>query len=701
MKNIYTLIIALLLVNVYGSQAQQKHCFTDEVYRENIRLHPEYLLQEQQLEEFTRNFILHNDPAHRIAHQNGTSTFIYVVPIVFHIIHEYGPENISDAQIKDAVRILNRDYRKQNADTADIIPEFVSLAADVEIEFRLATLDSAGNCTNGIERIYSYRTNLADDLAKLNPWPANRYLNIWTVAKFNASHATAAAYATRPGTSSPFVDGVISLSNYVGSIGTSSVSNSRTLTHEIGHYFNLSHPWGNTNQPGVSCGDDGVSDTPITKGWSQPVICPNPPPYDICNAGIKENFQNYMDYSYCDRMFTIGQRTRMQAALNSTVSWRNNLWSTTNLIATGTNGTATPTCRPIADFYLKPDHICIGDSVQYFSNSQNADTINYSWSFPSGTPSTSTAINPYVNYSTPGSFDATLTVSNSGGTNSITKTSIVTASGSPLFIPTYFDDFETVGTFPGTGYIINDAGFGWQRFNTPGSYSGTNCIRLLNYNQAAEGLVDSWITPAIQMSGCNTSVLTFRMAYAQKDVSKTDALKIYISTSCGRNWQSRRVIQGAQLASVPTVTIGFVPSSPSQWMLVTVGNIAGINGRSDARFKFEFVSGGDNNIYIDDINLTADCSMGINDVNASSLNFDVFPNPANDVFSITFETKEFTKSEITVSDLLGREIKTIMKDQLGAGSHEYNMNAGQFSKGIYLVRLKAGDITTVKKLVIE
>ena len=128
------------------------------------------------------------------------------------------------------------------------------------------------------------------------------------------------------------VDGVIALSTYVGSIGTSSPTNSRTLTHEIGHFFNLQHVWGNTNAPGVACGDDGVSDTPITKGWDH---CPSSN-YDVCNNGVDENFQNYMEYSYCDVMFTQGQNTRMHAALNSTVQNRNNLWTTNNLIATGT-----------------------------------------------------------------------------------------------------------------------------------------------------------------------------------------------------------------------------------------------------------------------------------------------------------------------------------------------------------------------------
>src|SRR6185295_16406653 len=168
-------------------------------------------------------------------------------------------------------------------------------ATDIEIEFRLASIDPSGNCTNGIDRVASYRTHNADDYSKLNPWPNNMYLNIWTVSDFGPNHEGAAAYSYYPNNNIPDgEDGVISLASYVGSIGTSSVTNSRTLTHEVGHFLNLQHPWGNTNSPGVACGNDGVSDTPITKGWDH---CPGNN-YDVCTAGVDENFQNYMEYSY-------------------------------------------------------------------------------------------------------------------------------------------------------------------------------------------------------------------------------------------------------------------------------------------------------------------------------------------------------------------------------------------------------------------
>jgi hypothetical protein len=193
---------------------------------------------------------------------------IYTIPIVFHIIHQNGSENISDAQILDEVAILNRDYAKLNPDTADIIANtpYDTLATNIHIQFRLARLDPNGNCTNGIDRIYSHRTNNADDASKLNPWPRNKYLNVWVVKSIGDVGVAGYAYFPADVDATPNKDGVLILHDYIGSIGTSSENTSRALTHEIGHYLSLYHPWGGTNSPEVACGDDAVNDTPVTMG---------------------------------------------------------------------------------------------------------------------------------------------------------------------------------------------------------------------------------------------------------------------------------------------------------------------------------------------------------------------------------------------------------------------------------------------------
>ena len=260
----------LLIVLFSGSfKAQQlKHCGTDEAIKQLYTAHPELL------QSFIDNENVYNSKIN--ANKNVLSATVYTIPVVFHVLHQNGSENISDAQIADGIAILNRDMRKLNGDTINITPKFKPLASDISIVFELAKLDPQGNCTNGIDRIYSSRTNYGDDSAKINPWPRDKYLNIWTAKALQQGWAGYAYYPSAATGSLSVHDGLMILADYIGSIGSSNVNKSRTLTHEIGHWLDLGHPWNTTINisinVGLACGDDLVFDTPITKGHT---TCPN------------------------------------------------------------------------------------------------------------------------------------------------------------------------------------------------------------------------------------------------------------------------------------------------------------------------------------------------------------------------------------------------------------------------------------------
>ena len=194
-KTLLAFVIAASVAT--GSFAQELRCYTTEKHNEAIKNNPALIRQMEELQKFTQEF----------GRTTRTSGVVYTIPVVFHILHNYGPENISDAQIYDAMRILNEDYRKLNADTTSIVASFQGIASDSEIEFRLATIDPNGNCTNGIDRIVTQLTYLAADPAKLNPWPNNKYLNIWVANSLE--NTGAAAYAYYPGAApTASVDGV-------------------------------------------------------------------------------------------------------------------------------------------------------------------------------------------------------------------------------------------------------------------------------------------------------------------------------------------------------------------------------------------------------------------------------------------------------------------------------------------------------------
>ncbi|MFM7106864.1 MAG: M43 family zinc metalloprotease, partial [Flavobacteriales bacterium] len=256
-------IPVILVLSSLASMAQYR-CGTDIENNKNRARNPFLVAAQDHYNELMRAEMMNLQ-----TNRDGDLEAVLTLPLVFHILHLDGPENISDAQILDAVEVLNRDYAKLNPDTINIVHGFDTIAANCRIQFKLATKDPLGNCTNGIERIRTIETLQGDNGSKLNQWPRERYINVWSVARINSG---AAGYSQYPSSvidqESARADGVLIKHDYLGRIGTGVDFKSRALTHEIGHFLDLAHLWGNTNEPEVACGEDGVDDTPVTEGHS-------------------------------------------------------------------------------------------------------------------------------------------------------------------------------------------------------------------------------------------------------------------------------------------------------------------------------------------------------------------------------------------------------------------------------------------------
>jgi hypothetical protein len=249
---------------------------------------------------------------------------VLTIPVVVHVLWRQPAENISGAQIQSQIEVLNRDFRKLNDNLKETPGAFMGLAADVELEFCLATIDPLGNETDGITRTQTQVDNIgeADDWFKdhrggVAPWDNTKYVNIWVC---DIGDDGTLGFASPPGTADPpESDGLVIGHQFFGTIGTASASEfndlGRTTTHEMGHYFNLEHLWG---PDAGGCGeDDFVDDTPLQDIESEE--CHRFPLFDDCtSSGSGIMFNNFMDYTddICMTMFTRGQKDRMLAAVN-------------------------------------------------------------------------------------------------------------------------------------------------------------------------------------------------------------------------------------------------------------------------------------------------------------------------------------------------------------------------------------------------
>lgn len=698
MKIITKIVLIVLCLSCcfrWDVRAQElKPCGTTEMHLKMMDSDPvyrqQYLAEQARLEALDKAAFL-NGYKTTSKTSSPNSDPKYIIPVVFHIIHQYGIENISDEQVKDAIRTLNEDYRKRNADSVNTIAIFKPIAADCEIEFRLAQKDPNGNPTNGIERIASPYTNLGNDSSKLNPWPRSMYLNVWVTKYVKGGFA---AYANYPGTATD-KDGILSLHTYIGAIGTSNLLSSHTLSHEAAHWLNIQHVWGNTNAPEVNCGDDGVSDTPITKGHNNK--CPLNEQF--CTPGTVENVQNFMEYSYCFTMFTNGQKARMHAALNNTAGDRNNVWTNANLIATGI---LTPPQLAKADFKSTnvDNTVCQGNTLTFIDKSWNGHPTSWNWTFEGGTPSTSTDSMPVVTYTTPGIYDVQLTVANSTGTVSVTKKDFVTVNPSSGTTDSYLlESFET-DTIPNAKWSVRYKAPGntWKQTNLA-SVDGTHSAMIVN-TPDSDTYTDELIGPAIDMTkitGANP-VLAFQVAYAKRTSTSSDKLEVYISADCGKTWDMRKLVTATKMSNGVIETGNFIPNA-SQWSQQTVP-LTNYASSKNMLYKFMFTSNNGNNIYLDNINITG--SLGMEEDWMDKLNLNLYPNPVRENTILSFDLEEKNQIAITLEDVVGRTLSTVFSGNLAAGHHAYMLSENKkLAAGIYMVNLSIGKRHVTKKLIVE
>ena len=241
-KALFSFSVCLFSALLSAQAPSQNPCLSTKMMEANFQKHPElrqqYKICQTQLNPAQNAMV--NTP-------QRTAVANYTIPVVFHILHQNGVENISDAQIMDAMAILNRDYNLQNTDTSDVIAAFKNIIGNAHITFELAKIDPNGHCTSGIDRFYDPKTaNWQENPSDyIYTWDPQMYLNIYVVKGIGMPHigttrtSCTNGFTYLAGTlpTSDRMDAVVIVHGCIGSIGTSIPLTSRALTHEIGHYL--------------------------------------------------------------------------------------------------------------------------------------------------------------------------------------------------------------------------------------------------------------------------------------------------------------------------------------------------------------------------------------------------------------------------------------------------------------------------------
>ena len=276
--------------------AEGRQCASMDVLKKNMEDDPELEKKMNDIETHTKEY------EKKLKNGRVGATGTLTIPVVVNVLYSNTNENISQAQIQSQIDVMNKDFSATNADFSSVPSAFAGVKSNLELQFTLVNVVRKSSTKTSWGTADAMKKTSKGGIAPTSPTTT---LNLW-VCNIGGGIL---GYAQFPGGLSA-TDGVVIGPQYFGNTGFVSApyDKGRTATHEVGHWLNLRHIWGD-----ASCGNDLVSDTPTQQ--TSNFGCPSFPHTTCSNGANGDMFMNYMDYTndLCMFMFSAGQKTRTRA----------------------------------------------------------------------------------------------------------------------------------------------------------------------------------------------------------------------------------------------------------------------------------------------------------------------------------------------------------------------------------------------------
>ena len=619
---------------------QTRNCGTMEYLEYQMQNDPSISGKMAEIETFTNNFITENP---------GSPKAVVTIPVVFHVLYNTAAQNISDALILAQLNQLNQDFARLNSDAGNTPTAFQSLATNTNIQFCLAQRDPSGNATTGIVRKSTTVTSFSsNDAVKYtaqggdNAWDATKYLNLW-VCNLGGGLL---GYAQFPG-GAVATDGVVLLYSSIGSLttpGSSAPYNyGRTATHEIGHWLNLRHIWGDAN-----CGNDLVSDTPTQQ--TSNYGCPTFPKVTCSNGANGDMFMNYMDYTDdgCMNMFSAGQSTRMNA-LFATGGARVGLLSSLGCSAPTTTGCGTPSSLAAGS---------ITTSSATLSWAAVSGAVSYNLQYKLSSATTWTTVNTTAtSYALSGLTAAT-------AYQFQVQAVCASASGSYSAATTFTTTSAT--TTCTDNYEANET-------RTAGKTIATNANITAKIGTSTD---KDWFKFSTTSAARNIKVVLDQLP-ADYDLKlfNNSGTQLAVSQNTGTTLET--IIRNT--------------TSTGTYYVQVYGYSSAFNANSCYSLR---------------VNTSSSSFRTIEGAETESIEVQaieevtLFPNPSNGNFTVSVLSDNEADVTIAVYDITS---KAILSETFNStkGENSFNLDLQGRAKGIYFVEVKHGETKTIKKLIVE